>query len=549
MRLMILMAATILASPAAALPTNFKAQADSIVDSTVKSDEPGVAIIVTQHGKTVYQAGRGLADLDKKIAITPDTVFRLGSITKQFTSSAILKLVEQGKISLDDPLSKYLPDYPEPGGAATVRQLLNHTSGIMPYTAIPGFMNEGKTGRPYSTTELIATFKDHLVQFKPGEKWEYNNSGYVLLGAILEKVTGKSWDSAVQDLIVGPLKLKTIQGGIAEDETSRMAKGYTRRGDKIAPSTKIHMSVPQAAGALIGTVGDLARWADALHHGKVLSAASYAAMTGSTTTADGKTSPYGFGIGTSDIRGQRTIGHSGGIFGFATDSAYLPDEDIFVAVFANSDDGPSPGMIMRRVAAAALGDPYAEFTAQPVDKARVVPLLGIYDLQVGDRRFFERDGKLYTRRSGGGELEVFPAGGNRFFYGPDSLTWFEIVTAADGKKTMLMHPEGATDGEPAKWSGPIPVEKPAFVVPEAVLSAYLGTYKSQVGTLVIAREGDSLTAKLEEQNPLKLKPITLDEFEVERVGAKIRFGTIADGKASVLTLLQGSQRFEAKRAD
>ncbi len=549
MRSLMMVVTVLVATPAAALPTNFKAQADSIVAKAIQADEPGVAIIVTQHGKTVYQAGRGLADLDKKIAITPDTVFRLGSITKQFTSSAILKLVEQGKISLDDPLSKYLPGYPEPGGTATVRQLLNHTSGIMPYTAIPGFMSEGKTGRPYTTTELIATFKDHPVQFKPGEKWEYNNSGYVLLGAILEKVTGKSWDSAVQDLIVGPLKLKTIRGGIAEDDTSRMAKGYTRRGDKIAPSMKIHMSVPQAAGALIGTVGDLARWADALHHGRVLSAASYAAMTGLTTTADGQTSPYGFGMGTSDIRGQRTIGHSGGIFGFATDSAYLPDEDIFVAVFANTDDGPSPGMIMRRVAAAALGDPYAEFTAQPVNKASVVPLLGIYDLQVGDRRFFEREGKLYTRRSGGGELEVFPAGGNRFFYGPDSLTWFEIVTAADGAKTMLMHPEGATNGEPAKWSGPIPAEKPAFVVPEAVLSGYLGTYKSQVGTLVIARQGDFLTAKLEQQNPLKLKPITLDEFEVERVGAIIRFGMIADGKASVLTLLQGGQQFEAKRAD
>ncbi|MEO8619080.1 MAG: serine hydrolase domain-containing protein [Sphingomicrobium sp.] len=549
MRSSIFLAAAVIAAPAAAFPADFKAQADSIVAKAIKADEPGMAIIVTQHGKTVYQAGRGLADLDKKTAITPDTVFRLGSITKQFTSSAILKLVEQGKISLDDPLTKFLPDYPQPGGAATVRQLLNHSSGIMPYTAIPGFMTEGKTGRSYTTTELIATFKDHPVQFKPGEKWEYNNSGYILLGAILEKVTGKSWDAAVHDLIVGPLKLNTIRSGISEDATPNMAKGYTRRDDKVAPSTKIHMSVPQGAGALIGTVGDLARWADALHHGKVISAASYAAMTGATKTADGQTNPYGFGMGTSDIRGHKTIGHSGGIFGFSTDSTYLPDEDIFVAVFANSDDGPSPGMIMRRVVAAALGDPYDEFTAQPVDKAAVSPLLGVYDLAVGDRRFFERDGKLYTRRSGGGELEVYPAGGNRFFYGPENLTWFEIVTAGDGSKTMLMHQEGATTGEPAKRSGPVPAEKPAFVVPDSMLSAYLGSYKSPLGTFIIARDGDSLSAKLEQQNALKLKPITLDEFEVERVGAKIRFGTIVGGKAPGLTMFQGGQQVEAKRTD
>ncbi|MEO7411709.1 MAG: serine hydrolase domain-containing protein, partial [Sphingomicrobium sp.] len=190
------------AAPAVALPANFKAEADKLLADAYAANGPGAAVIVTENGKTVYAAGRGLADIERKIAITPETRFRLGSITKQFTAAAIMKLVEQGKISLDDPLSKYLPDYPAPGASATVRQLLNHTSGVMSYTNMPSFTAEGNASKPVTTEQLVAVFKDVPSPSKPGEKWDYNNSGYVLLGAILEKVTGKSWDQAVADLVV-----------------------------------------------------------------------------------------------------------------------------------------------------------------------------------------------------------------------------------------------------------------------------------------------------------------------------------------------------------
>ena len=293
------------AAPAAALPADFKAKADKMLADAYAANGPGAAVIVTENGKTVYAAGRGLADIEHKVAITPSTHFRLGSITKQFTAAAIMKLVEQGKVSLDDPLSKYLPTYPAANASATVRQLLNHTGGMMPYTAIPGWMAEANTGRAYTTEQLIAVFKDAPPISKPGEKWEYNNSGYVLLGAILEKVTGKSWDQAVADLVTAPLKLAATRSGIGVDGTPGMAVGYTDNDGKIAPAMKIHMSVPHAAGALVGTVGDLAVWANALHNGKVVAPASYAGMTGSVTTADGKTQPYGFGLETGDVRGHK----------------------------------------------------------------------------------------------------------------------------------------------------------------------------------------------------------------------------------------------------
>ena len=171
------------ATPAVALPAGFKAKADALLAQSYQADGPGAAVVISEHGKIVYQGTRGMADIAAKRPITPATVFRIGSITKQFSAAVVLQLVDEGKIKLDDPLARYLPDYPN-ASAITVRQLLNHTSGIQSYTGIPGWMVEGKTNKPYTTAQLIAEFEDQPAPSKPGEKWDYNNSGYVLVGAL-----------------------------------------------------------------------------------------------------------------------------------------------------------------------------------------------------------------------------------------------------------------------------------------------------------------------------------------------------------------------------
>jgi CubicO group peptidase (beta-lactamase class C family) len=206
-----------LAGTAQALPADFKAKADQLVKKSFAADQPGAAVIVTEDGRIVYEAGQGLADVASKTPITPATVFRIGSITKQFSAAIMLQLVAEGKVSLDDKLSKYLPDYPQPGAGATIAQLLNHTVGVQSYTSIPGWMAEAKTGRAYTTEQLIAEFKDMPAPSKPGEKWEYNNSGYVLVGAVIERVTGKPWHVNVDERIARPLGLKTIRYGVFED--------------------------------------------------------------------------------------------------------------------------------------------------------------------------------------------------------------------------------------------------------------------------------------------------------------------------------------------
>ncbi len=537
-----------MAPPAAAVPADFQARADAYLKSVYGPDAPGAAVIVVEDGKTVYTGAQGAADIAAGRKLTADTVFRLGSITKQFTAAVILQLAQEGKLALSDPLSKFLPDYPMPGGQATVTQLLNHTSGIQSYTGIPGFMEEANTARAFTTEQLIAEFKDQPDNFERGTAFRYNNSGYVLLGAIIEKVTGQPWHVAIDERIAGPLGLKTIRHGSFETQTPAMAVGYGEEDGSPVLARKIDMSVPHAAGALIGTVGDLARWAQALHHGKVVDADSYALMIAPTTLSDGSSNPYAFGLANGDIRERPSIGHGGGIFGFSTASEYLPGEDLFVAVFANSNaPATAPTVVMRRIAALALGDPYPTFEKAAVDPAALELLFGVYALDEGERRFYQRDGKLYTRRSGGSELEVFAAGDDRFFYGGDALTWFAMRRDADGAHVMAMHHDGAKTAETAVRSGPIPAGPDIVELPRSALERFIGSYQARLGLATIAfGDGDRLTIRLGGQQPAVLTPIGPAEFLVEGVDARVSFSGEGEA-ASGLLIKQGGQEIAAER--
>ena len=541
--------ALLLASTSAsAVAPGFKAKADALLAKAYAANGPGAAVIVTENGKTVYAAGRGMADIAAGRAIKPGDSFRFGSITKQFAAATLLKLVEQGKLSLDDPLSKFIPDYPAPGGSATVRQLLNHTSGIADYTEIPGWMVEANTAKAYTTPALVAVFKDQPVSFKPGEHWAYDNSGYILVGAIIEQVTGKPWADAVADAITRPLHLSSIRSGIGEASIPMMVKGYTNKDGKAVPAMVIHMSAPGAAGALVGNVGDLATWAYALHNGKVVSPATYQSMITPTKTSDGKTAPYGYALELGDVRGRSEIGHNGGIFGFLTDSIYLPKEKVFVAVFANSDAPQTqPGTLTHRLAALAVGDPFPTLAKAAADLKTVAPMLGVYKFDDTERTFFERGGKLFTKRVGGGEIEAFPAGGNRFFYGPDDLTFFEVITGAKGMQ-FAFHRDGSPKSAIGVRTGSVPVESAGMTVPAATLDLYAGNYTSIAGIFVIKHEGEGLTVKLAAQPTLPLKAISATEFEITQVGAKIRFN-LKDGKAASITLFQGGQELEGVRSN
>ncbi len=330
---------------------------DGIVrDATRDGRTPGVSVAVAHGGRIVHAKGYGLANVELKVPATTDTVYRVGSITKQFTAAAIMQVVEQGKMSLDDPIEKFLPDYPIRGRHITIRHLLNHTSGIKSYTSL-GLEFLAVTRQDLRHEDLIALFKDEPDDFQPGEKWLYDNSGYYLLGVILEKVTGDSYGEYVQGQLFTPLGLSSTLYCDVEPIVKNRASGYQVGLDKqLRNADFISMKNPFAAGSLCSTVKDLVTWTSALAGGKVVTAASYAQMIAPTKLADGTEQAYGFGLMPGRLEGHPQIAHGGGINGFASMLMYFPKDDVTVVVLTNSSVGAST-RIATRVARAALGLP------------------------------------------------------------------------------------------------------------------------------------------------------------------------------------------------
>ena len=397
-----------------------------------------------------------------------------------------------------------------------------------------------------SCTRIFATLI-LKASSKPGEKWAYNNSGYILVGALIERVTGRPWASEVERRIVRPLGLKTIRYGVDEARIPAMAMGYTpgETGPKLA--MKINMTVPGAAGALVGTAGDLARWGDALHHGKVVTAPYYAQMTAPTSLPDGSKAPYGFGLQVTQVRGVQAIGHNGGIPGFASDSVYVPSADVFVAILTNVDEAKvSPGAVMNRLTAMAIGKPFRTFTKAPLDTAAVTPFLGAYAFE-GTRRIVSlHEGRLYAQREGAAPVEIFSAGNGRYYYGPINPAWFELRRDAAGKPVMAFHADSDA-AEAIGVYGADAVPAAAAAVPHARLAAYAGTYSTAVGKATIALSPeDVLTIQLPGQPPFVLRAVSETAFMVDSVGAKISFVSAGE-KVTGLTIEQGGQTLPGTR--
>lgn len=429
---------------AAVLAASDPAYRESL-EAAYAADEPGAAAIVARGDEVLYLDARGAADLEHGIAIEPGMVFRLGSITKQFSAAAVMMLAEQGKLSLDDPLTKFLPDYPEVGQKVTVEHLLTHTSGIVSYTGIPGYMQSEVT-KELTVDELVAVFKDLPVEFAPGERFAYNNSGYVLLGAVIEKASGMSYEKFIQENIFDPLGMSRSYYGSHSRIIPGRVSGYGGAAGEYQNARYLSMSQPYAAGSLLSTVEDLLRWNTALFGGKVVSEASLERMITPYTLSDGESTGYGFGLAVRDIRGRHAIAHGGGIFGFSTNALYIPEEKIFVAVLSNSTGSRSnPTTISTRLAAVALGDPIQVSKEVAVDPAILASYAGEYELAPGFSITIRHDGaRLFARATNQGENEIFAASDTEFFLKVvDAQITF--VPGEDGSAPSLVLHQGGRD--------------------------------------------------------------------------------------------------------
>ena len=401
-------------APPPASAADIAQRAGEYLDAQARVNGFSGAVLVARDGVPVVSRAWGWANAEWEIPNTPETKFRLGSITKQFTAAVVLRLGQRQALKLDDPVCRHLDPCPAAWQPVTVRHLLTHTSGIPSYTGLPDY--RATMMMPRTVEQMVGVFRDLPLEFQPGEQFKYNNSGYFLLGVIIEKVSGKTYEQALDDEIFGPLGMKDSGYDWNEPLLPRRAAGYARRDGGLVNARHLDMQQPYAAGALYSTVGDLLKWDRALYTDRVLPAAAREAMF---TPFKGNYA-LGWTVNPPDraVSGRRQVGHGGGINGFSTMILRVPEDRVAVIVLANVEN-VNAGNIARDLMAISYGRPYqvpvvrTSITLKPEVLERYV---GRY--QVTPEMILEvtlEGSRLMTQATGQQKLEVFAESETAFF--------------------------------------------------------------------------------------------------------------------------------------
>ncbi len=358
-------AAWLLAAAAAPAQDRDTARLDAFVQSHVADGSFMGAVLMVEDGKTLLDKGYGSANQEWNVPNDPGTVFRIGSITKQFTAAAVFLLQERGKLDIDDPVRKYLPDAPTAWDGVTIYHLLTHTSGIPNFTELPDFATRRRG--PTTPDRLIASVRGMPLDFPPGTKWNYSNTGYDVLGAAIEKVSGESYARFLEENIFKPLGLNETGYDTAGKLIKRRASGYVRGADGLRNAGYIDTDVLYAAGALHSTTHDLVKWERGLFGGKLLSAASLKKMTTPFIATSLTGTEYGCGLFIQRFDGHIGISHVGFLDGFNSELFHVPDKKLTVVVLGNVS-GSKSMMLATALAKIALGEKGTPSSEMPVDK-------------------------------------------------------------------------------------------------------------------------------------------------------------------------------------
>ena len=414
---------------AAGSPAQDFARMEQVVQSHVSAGTFMGTVLVARDGAIVFDKAYGMANLELEVPNTPDTKFRLGSITKQFTAAAILLLEERGQLKTDDRITTYLPDAPMEWQRITIFNLLTHSSGIPNFTALPEY-NSAK-GRAASVTETLATLRGKQLDFGPGEKMSYSNSGYLALGAIIEKASGQTYEAFVAENIFKPLGMTDSGYDSNTAVIKRRASGYIKTANGYVNAGYIHMSVPHAAGALYSTTRDLLKWEQALFAGKVVSKASLDRMI--TPFKNN----YGLGVTSAVVKGRQVIAHGGGIDGFNTQLAYYPESRTVVTVLSNVN-GAVPDALTAQLGAIMHGDTVtltSERKEITLPAATLSKYVGAYELSPAATMTIALDGDHLTAQlTGQGKLPIFAQSETLFFL---KVVDAQLEFAADGSHLVL----------------------------------------------------------------------------------------------------------------
>ncbi len=397
------------------------------------------SVLVAKGGTILLEKGYGMANIELDVPNTPTTKFRLGSITKQFTATAILQLQEKGSLSVKDAACKYFDKCPDAWKSITIQELLSHTSGIPSYTADPDFPKPRFMRVPLTPSEILLLSKDKALEFDPGTKWKYDNSGYIFLGVIIEKVSGEKYADYLAKHIFGPLGMNDSGYDKSEAILKNRAEGYGPSGVGFANADYLDMSLPYAAGSLYSTAKDMYLWDRSLYADKVLTKASRDEMFTPVKN------DYGYGVMTGPMFKHKQIGHGGGINGFSTHIARFPDDDAVVIVLSNNQAGNASA-----IASALAGELFGEKVILPGERKEITLDSKILDRYTGDYQVgpllitvTNESGHLMMHPKGQPKLEAFASSETQFFLKIVDAV-FTFVPGDDGRaKELQLEQAGA----------------------------------------------------------------------------------------------------------
>jgi CubicO group peptidase (beta-lactamase class C family) len=406
---------------------------DTLLAAYGKENKFNGAVLVAQKGTVIYQKGFGYKDATQKVPLDMNTIFQIGSITKQFTAAVIMQLQQEGKLSVTDKLSKYFPGFAN-GDKISIEHLLTHTSGVYNYTNDTAWA-KGDLTRHTSQAQMVEKFKSYPADFEPGTNFNYSNSGYSILGYIIEQVTQKRYEQVVRERILQPLGMTSSGFDFTHLKSPAKAVGYMSiTKDKIIPAPIVDSTIAYAAGSLYSTVGDLYKWERAIYTNKILQPESWKAVF---TPYKRK---YGYGWNIDSTNGRLITAHGGGIHGFTSYLLRFPQEELVVIVLDNTS-APGLAKIARSLAAIVLNEPYeipAPKTAIKVNEDILKQYVGQYQIAPTfsiDVRV--REGRIFAQATNQEEFEVFAEKENKFFLKINDAT-IEFVKDAGGNVTEFI---------------------------------------------------------------------------------------------------------------
>lgn len=522
------------ASPAQSQTSIF----DSLVSSQLSGQSPGGVVLIAQRGEVVYKRSFGQANIELKVAMQPDHIFRIGSITKQFTAAAILKLAEVGKLSLQDTITKFIQDFPTSGNTITIEHLLTHTSGIKNYTGLPQWTPEVR--RIDATPKaMMHFFKDEPLEFPPGTQFRYSNSGYILLGVIIEMVTGISYADYIQQNFFQPLKMNNSFNDDPLLIIPNRVAGYQRKNGQYHNAEFLSMKLPYSAGALVSTVEDLFVWNEALINGRVLTEKSLTNAHTSYKLPNGKLTGYGYGWEIGNVQGSAAIKHSGRINGFVSYAVCLPYEDIFVAILSNCDCAYNLENTASMMAAIILQKPF-QWTAIALPEKQMELYPGNYYSDASEQKTISfEDGRLLYYNKGGAKSPLVAYEKDRFFQ-EHSLTTLQFKRDSRGS---IIGFQLQDLGLPSFWTRSDEIVQPLkrIQIRSPHLEKYTGEYQFSPGPVFsVVKEGDKLFGAVGTDKK-EILPYGKHRFFAKDLDAKIVFHVDEKGNVISLTKIQNGK--------